>query len=75
MKGKNAIITILSVYPELAEPWINDETNSKLLYNPNARTYFKDCTIEDLLNASRSNLFKDFDINTIAPAFNCACTP
>jgi len=29
MKGKNAIISILSVYPELADKWIDDEENAK----------------------------------------------
>jgi len=31
MKGKNAIISILSIYPELADEWIKDEENNKII--------------------------------------------
>lgn len=67
MKGKNAIISILSSYPELAKEWIDDE-------NKMNRTYLKDIKIEELLKIAQNNLFKDYDLNEIKPAFDCACT-
>jgi len=65
MKGKNAIISILSAYPELAAPWIEDEQNAK-------HTYFEDVKIKTLLQIAQSNLFKN-NLEEITPAFNCAC--
>lgn len=67
MKGKNAILSILSSYPELAEPWINDE--KRIGY-----TYLKDISIEQLKQIAENNLFKDYDLSQISPAFDCACT-
>jgi len=67
MKGKNAIINILMHYPELADVWIKDEKNTK-------RTYFKGITIEQLKNISTNTLFKDYKLENINPAFDCACT-
>jgi hypothetical protein len=71
MKGTNAIISILSVYPELADIWINDENEAK---KTNGHTYFQNVTIEQLKKIAQNNLFKDYDLNNIKPAFNCACT-
>jgi hypothetical protein len=67
MKGKNAIISILSLYPELAEEWIEDE---KLI----GHTYLKDISIEQLRNIAVNNLFKDIKLDNLNPAFDCACT-
>jgi hypothetical protein len=67
MKGKNAILAILREFPELADEWINDEKNSKY-------TYFNGVTIETLKSISQNNLFKEFDLDNINPAFDCACT-
>jgi hypothetical protein len=72
MKGKNAIINILSKYPELAEEWIADEENSKL--RGGGYSYFKDITIKQLKDIAQNNLFKDTDLSQITPAFDCACT-
>lgn len=72
MKGKNAIINILSAYPELAEEWILDEKRSK--EKGKGYTYFKDTTIEQLKNIAQNNLFKEQDLNLVTPAFDCACT-
>jgi hypothetical protein len=66
MKGKNAIISILSVYPELAEPWINDEEQKQY-------TYFKGVTIKQLKLIAQNNIFAN-QIDNLNPAFNCACT-
>lgn len=68
MKGKNAIINILSSYPELAEPWIKDEEQ-----NINGKTYLPGVSIKQLLSIAQNNLFKN-DLNEIQPAYNCACT-
>jgi len=67
MKGKNAIMSILKSYPELAEPWIQDE--KKIGY-----TYLKDISIEQLKQIAQNNLFKGYDLSDISPAFDCACT-
>jgi 3'-phosphoadenosine 5'-phosphosulfate sulfotransferase (PAPS reductase)/FAD synthetase len=69
MKGKNAIVSILARYPELAEPWINDE---KL--DTENHTYFNGITIEQLRNIAQNSLFKQYDLEELQPAFNCACT-
>ena len=66
MKGKNAIISILSVYPELAEPWINDEEQKQY-------TYFKGVTIKQLKLIAQNNIFAN-QLDNINPSFNCACT-
>jgi hypothetical protein len=74
MKGKNAIISILSVYPELADEWIADENESQKLGKIGGHTYFPGVTIEQLKNIAQNNLFKDVDLTNLTPAFNCACT-
>ena len=74
MKGKNAIINILATYPELAEPWINDEEISQQHGKYGGHTYFPNVTIKQLLSIAQNNLFKDIDLNEVTPAFNCACT-
>jgi len=73
MKGKNAIISILKQHPELAEPWIKDEEESKKQFG---HTYFKGTTIKELLSIAQSGLLiKDYDLNKVEPSFNCACSP
>lgn len=67
MKGKNAILSILASYPELAESWIADE---KL----KGYTYLKDISIEQLKQIAENNLFKGYDLTQMSPAFDCACT-
>jgi hypothetical protein len=71
LKGKNAIISILKSYPELADEWIEDENNAKKFGN---RTYFHNTTIEQLKKLAQNNLFKDTDLTNIEPSYNCACT-
>lgn len=69
MKGKNAIMSILKTHPELAKDWIEDE---KL--NVSGFQYFKDMSIEQMLNLSKHNLFGEMDLDEMKPAFDCACT-
>jgi hypothetical protein len=73
MKGKNAIINILSSYPELAEPWINDETEAQKNGKFGGHTYFPDITYKQMLSIAQNNLFKN-NLEDITPAFDCACT-
>lgn len=72
MKGTNAIINILSSYPELADEWIEDEERDKIIGK--GHTYFKDVTYKKLKQIAQSQLFKSNDLFEITPAFDCACT-
>ena len=74
MKGKNAIISILASYPELADKWINDEEEAQKNGKYGGHTYFPDITYKQLLQIAQNNLFKNYDLNNIKPAFDCACT-
>ena len=67
MKGKNAIISILKSYPELADKWIADEDKT-------GGTYLKGISYTQLRYIATNNLFKEYDLNEIKPAFDCACT-
>lgn len=71
MKGKNAIMAILREFPELADSWIKDEEEAAKTFK---HVYFKGTTIKELRDIAQNNLFKDFNLNEITPAFNCACT-
>lgn len=77
MKGKNAIIAILRLYPELADPWIEDEREAQKHGAFGGHTYFPGITIEQLKNIAQNNLFKDYheSLSQIQPAYNCACQP
>lgn len=74
MKGKNAIINILTVYPELADKWIEDEEEAQKNGKFGGHTYFPDITYKQMKAIAQNNLFKNTDLNDIAPAFDCACT-
>lgn len=77
MKGKDALMAIMAKYPELADKWIADEDASKERKEGNKKnghTYFEGVTIRQLRNIARNNLFKDYDLAEIKPAFDCACT-
>lgn len=63
LKGKNAIIRILSVYPELADKWIKDEKK---------HTYIKGISYKQMLDIAK-NQKTLFDLDDILPAFSCAC--
>lgn len=66
LKGKNAIITILQHYPELADKWIADEEAI-------GATYFKDISYKQLLHIAQNQLSL-FDLNKSLPAYSCSCT-
>jgi hypothetical protein len=68
MKGKNAIINILSVYPELADEWIADEGKMK------PYKYFQNISMLQMKQIAQNNLFKEQDLTQLSPAFDCACT-
>jgi len=74
MKGKSAIMAILRVYPELADPWIEDERLRSEIKARGNKNYFRGITIEQLRNIAQNNLFKDYNLDDIKPAFDCACT-
>ena len=74
MKGKNALISILSLYPELADEWIADEEEAQKWGKFGGHTYFPNVTIKTLRDIAQNNLFKDVDLSNVGAAFNCACT-
>jgi hypothetical protein len=77
MKGQDALMTIMAKYPELADKWIADEERSKERKEgakKKGHTYFQGVTIKQLRSIARNNLFKDYDLEEINPAFDCACT-
>lgn len=71
MKGKSAIMAILREYPELADPWINDENEAR---KSSGHTYIKGATIEQLRDMAQNNLFKDYNLDKLSPGIDCACT-
>jgi hypothetical protein len=72
MKGKNAIMNILSVYPELADEWIEDEERNKIIGK--GYQYFEKISMKQMRDIAQNNLFKGADLSQISPAFDCACT-
>lgn len=74
MKGKNAIMAILREFPELADKWINDEDEAQKNGKFGGHTYFPDVTYRTLRDIAQNNLFKDYSLDEIKPAFDCACT-
>lgn len=67
-KGYNNIMSILSVYPELATPWIEDEELFEGKY-----TYIKNMPMRLMLQLSQSNLFSRQELESLIPAFRCSC--
>ena len=67
LKGKNAIISILKSYPELADKWIADEKRT-------GGTYMKDISYEQMRDIAQGNLFKEYNLEDMRPAFDCSCT-
>ncbi len=77
MKGKSALMAIMAKYPELADKWIADEDASKERKEGSKKighTYFEGVTIRQLRDIAQNNLFKDYNLDEIKPAFDCACT-
>ncbi len=68
LKGKNAIMAILSKFPELADPWIADETRN------GKHTYIKDISIQQLKVLSQNYVNTDYDLQKFVPEMSCACT-
>lgn len=70
MKGKNAIMAILREHPELADEWIADEEKNM----KKGHTYLPDISMRQLRDLAQNNLFKDYGLDHVTPAFDCACT-
>lgn len=71
LKGKNAIITILQHYPELAEKWIKAEDNN--FKDGFKGTFIKDISYKEMLHIAKSQKTL-FDVNLAEPAFSCSCS-
>lgn len=72
LKGKNTIIKILQVYPELADKWIYDEEEMSARKNDHKAQYFPDITYRQLLNIAQSQKGL-FDLTEALPAYSCSC--
>lgn len=72
LKGKNSLIKIMAMYPELADKWIEDERRAQ---RPGERggTFFPDTTYADLLKVALSQKTL-FDLEEALPAYSCSCT-
>jgi len=66
LKGKDNIIKILQLYPELANKWIKAE-EGKL------GTFIQGVKYKDLLQIAQSQKSL-FDLSEAMPAYNCSCT-
>lgn len=75
LKGKENIIKILQLYPELADKWIKDEEGrvQKNIKATSKGHFFEDTTYKDLLKVAQ-NQKTLFDLNEALPAYNCSCT-
>ncbi len=73
LKGQNAILRILSNYPELADEWVRDEDEAFARHGRRI-TYFQGISIRELRDMAQMNLFSNADMNAVESAFNCACT-
>lgn len=67
LKGKNALISIMRLYPELADKWIADETRT-------GGTYLNGVSYAKLREIAQSSLFREYDLAEIRPAFDCSCS-
>ncbi len=75
LKGKNALINIFKMFPELADKWISDESKISARGNyTKPATYIKDISYKSLLEASKKIQTLNFNIEDLKPAFNCTCT-
>lgn len=67
MKGKNAIMNIISSNPELADIWIEDEEKT-------GYTYLDNISMKQIKSLATNNLFTGQNLEEVTPAFDCACT-
>lgn len=74
LKGASNLIKIMQYDPELAAPWIADESYQKAKGGfKTPPTFIKGIRYKDLLEAA-TNQKSLFDLDTALPAFNCSCT-
>lgn len=75
LKGQNAIISILQVFPELADKWIKDE-DSKFARRGFESTFIKGISYKQMLAiAQKLGPSKDKKLTNLLPAFSCSCRP
>lgn len=66
LKGKDNIIKIMALYPELADKWIEAEQGKK-------GTFIKGISYKQLRHIALSQQSL-FDLDKALPAYNCSCT-
>lgn len=74
LKGKDAIIRILQLYPGLADKWIEDEEHAAIGMRK-APTFIKGITYKELLHIANSQktLFYEEKLSELSPAYSCSC--
>lgn len=73
LKGKNTLIKIMAMYPELAVKWIEDERRSNVGRDQKIGTFFTDTTYEELLKIALAQK-TTFNLEEAMPAYSCTCT-
>jgi len=73
LKGKDNIIKIMAMYPELADKWIEDERRANVGRKKKDGTFFPDVSYAGLLQVALSQKTL-FDLDEALPAYNCSCT-
>lgn len=66
LKGKDNLIKIMALYPELAEKWIKAEEGKK-------GTFIQGVSYKELLKIAKSQ-FTLFELDKALPAYSCSCT-
>jgi hypothetical protein len=73
LKGKDNIIKIMAMYPELADKWIEHERRANVGRKKKDGTFFPDVSYAGLLKIALSQKTL-FDVDDLTPAYNCSCT-
>lgn len=72
-KGKNVLIMLHKLYPELMNVWIEDEQIVGKKRGKKNFSYIQNMSHTEMRQIAERTKFL-FDINEMTPAYNCACT-
>ena len=68
LKGKNQIIKIMKMYPELAKDWIEMEEMVE------GRTFINGVSYRNLFEISKSISYSEPDLDSLKSEFSCSCS-